>query len=113
MKRDKTKMSRLVADVGRCEFCGSTRGLEAHHIVPIVCGGDNSDENLIVCCVKCHAILTPRSILTKAGIENARKETEYEKLRRLFFKRVNDEEPTTASECIEIFNDVMTGLLSV
>ena len=60
-------MTRVVEDAGMCELCGSKRGLEAHHIIPVVCGGDDSDENLICVCQSCHARLTPRRVLTKLG----------------------------------------------
>ena len=63
-------MDKVVEEAGRCELCGSRRGLEAHHIIPIVCGGDDSYDNLICVCQCCHARLTPRRILTKLGIKN-------------------------------------------
>lgn len=62
-------MDKVVKEAGRCELCGSRRGLEAHHIIPVVCGGDDSYDNLICVCQCCHARLTPRSILTKFGIK--------------------------------------------
>ena len=71
--REHTKMmTQVVEDAGRCELCGSKRGLEAHHIIPVVCGGDDSDENLICICQCCHARLSPRRVLTKLGIKKAK-----------------------------------------
>lgn len=61
-------MDKVVEEAGRCELCGSRRGLEAHHIIPVVCGGDDSEDNLICVCQCCHARLTPRRILTRLGI---------------------------------------------
>lgn len=63
-------MDKVVEEAGRCELCGSVRGLEAHHIIPVVCGGDDSVDNLICVCQCCHALLTPRKLLTKLGIRN-------------------------------------------
>ena len=68
-----TIMTKVVEDAGRCELCGSRRGLEAHHIIPVVCGGADSDDNLICVCQCCHARLTPRSLLTKIGKDNVRR----------------------------------------
>lgn len=62
----------LLENVGKCELCGSSRGLELHHIVPVVCGGSDSPENLILVCKKCHALLTPKSELTKIGLKKAK-----------------------------------------
>lgn len=57
--------------IKRCELCGSKKVLEAHHIIPVVCGGSDNDENLIAICSACHSKLTPRSELTKYGIQLA------------------------------------------
>lgn len=65
-------MTKVVEEAGRCELCGSTRGLEAHHIIPIVCGGNDSERNLICVCQSCHARLTPRAELLKYGREKSR-----------------------------------------
>lgn len=68
-KRKQSPTMRMVANTNSCcELCGSVKGLEVHHIIPIVCGGDDSVDNLICVCRKCHALLTPRSVLTKIGI---------------------------------------------
>ena len=61
-------MDKVVEEAGKCELCGSKRGLEAHHIIPVVCGGDDSEDNLICVCQCCHARLTPRAILVRLGI---------------------------------------------
>jgi 5-methylcytosine-specific restriction endonuclease McrA len=71
-KRRSDIQKRIVKEVGRCELCGSKRGLEAHHIVPVVCGGEDVDENLICVCSACHARLTPRAYLCKIGKEKKR-----------------------------------------
>jgi hypothetical protein len=54
---------RLIAARGRCcEICGvpgSERQLQVHHRRPILRGGDDSDENLLVLCFACHHHLQP------------------------------------------------------
>jgi 5-methylcytosine-specific restriction endonuclease McrA len=38
----------------QCQRCGSTRQLEAHHIVPISAGGSDDPANGITLCKDCH-----------------------------------------------------------
>ncbi len=61
----------------RCELCGSMRNLEVHHIIPLVVEIEdidlNCEENLIVVCKKCHALLTPHRLLTKIGQKKIQK----------------------------------------
>lgn len=38
----------------QCRLCGSTQGLDVHHIVPIMSGGTNERWNLMTLCVACH-----------------------------------------------------------
>ena len=73
MQRHQTPlMKMLLKETDKCELCGSRRGLEVHHIIPVSFGGPEDDaDNLIVVCVSCHSRLTPRKILTKSGIEKA------------------------------------------
>lgn len=87
--REHTKMmTQVVEDAGRCELCGSKRGLEAHHIIPVVCGGDDSDENLICVCQMCHARLTPRRVLTKLGIKKAKTRSEKQRWKVELYDRI-------------------------
>ena len=74
MKRKQTViMKQLLHETDKCELCGSRRGLEAHHIIPVSFGGPEDDiDNLIVICVSCHTRLTPKKLLTKKGIEKAK-----------------------------------------
>jgi hypothetical protein len=41
-----------------CELCGKSRKeatrLDAHHIVPVLAGGTNTQENLMCVCAECH-----------------------------------------------------------
>lgn len=62
----------LLQEHSCCELCGNKRNLEVHHIIPVVCGGSDCVDNLIVICSVCHAKLTPRKELTKIGLQNAR-----------------------------------------
>lgn len=39
---------------GRCERCGSTDGVEAHHRVPVAHGGTHSPSNGKALCWTCH-----------------------------------------------------------
>lgn len=69
-------MNLLKKETGKCNLCGSCIGLEVHHIIPVSLGGEDSKENEICLCKKCHALLTPTSILTKAALQNKKKENE-------------------------------------
>ena len=37
-----------------CYNCGSSEGIELHHIVPLRCGGTNNISNIAVLCHRCH-----------------------------------------------------------
>lgn len=41
-------------DGWRCQACGSTSGLEVHHIQRRSQMGDDSEANLITLCLQCH-----------------------------------------------------------
>lgn len=74
-QRIPSKMRKLLLSKHNCcEKCGSTIGLEIHHKKPLILGGNNEEENLIVLCAKCHieAHIMDRSELTKIGLEKAR-----------------------------------------
>jgi 5-methylcytosine-specific restriction endonuclease McrA len=47
----------LQRDGWRCQFCGSMRHLQVHHIQFRSHSGSDSEENLITLCVDCHAQL--------------------------------------------------------
>ena len=44
----------LKRDGWRCQSCGSSAGLEVHHIAPRSKLGDDVEENLITLCWHCH-----------------------------------------------------------
>lgn len=71
---------RLLEECNRCELCGGRRNLEVHHIIPKSCENDYIDldieDNLIVLCGRCHAMLTPRSVLCKYGISRTKERNE-------------------------------------
>lgn len=71
------KMRRqILKEFDKCEICGGKRNLEVHHIIPKVCENDSIDldveDNLIVLCGKCHAMLTPRNVLCKYGLSKVK-----------------------------------------
>ena len=71
MRRKRTTaMIKTVELSGKCELCGNTENLEAHHIIPVAYGGPETEDNLICVCQACHKKLTPTSILVKKGHEN-------------------------------------------
>jgi len=59
----------------KCECCGSDRGLQVHHLIPVACGGPDTYDNLRTLCERCHAILTPSNLLIKFGMR--RKNAQY------------------------------------
>jgi len=52
----------IAARGGACEVCGVTaaeRVLQVHHLLPVLRGGDDGDDNLQVLCFACHHHLQP------------------------------------------------------
>ena len=109
MKRDHAAMQKVVEEAGRCELCGSKRGLEAHHIIPLVCGGNNEDYNLICVCQCCHARLTPRAYLTKIGRDKAFN-SQAEKIRHEFYERTH-ERAQNIDDIFDIFDEVIEEVM--
>lgn len=77
MKRIYSKEFKKIRDdriqnVGRCELCGSTQALELHHIIPVMFGGEDSEDNLLLVCTGCHARLTPKQTLIKLAMNTPR-----------------------------------------
>ena len=50
----------LRRDGGRCQRCGSTQKLAAHHVVPRSAGGSDTPSNLRTICSTCHDVLHGR-----------------------------------------------------
>lgn len=44
---------------GLCVVCGKNKAYCQHHIVPLIKGGNNSDNNLIAICRSCHTKIHP------------------------------------------------------
>ena len=82
----------FINSIGRCELCGSTRNLQLHHLIPLICGNDNIDldveDNWLVVCSSCHDKLTPTNILTRFGISKV-KESSNKKVMD-FYSELND-----------------------
>lgn len=52
----------IAARGGACEVCGASaaeRVLQVHHVLPVLRGGDDREENLQVLCFACHHHLQP------------------------------------------------------
>ena len=72
MKRHQTTaMVEVMNNNTKCELCGSPRDLQAHHIIPVICGGPDTIENILCVCRKCHVLLTPTSLLTKIALSKS------------------------------------------
>lgn len=53
----KMKSDVLMRDDLTCQYCGTQKPaaeLVVDHIVPVIKGGDNSDDNLVACCLRCN-----------------------------------------------------------
>lgn len=49
----------------KCELCGYSLVVEAHHIIPKKDNGKHEVDNLIVLCSNCHALITRKVLLLK------------------------------------------------
>ena len=54
---DRTKVAKWLRDMlpKKCMNCGSTTSLQYHHIVPVICGGNEVPTNIAVLCSSCHS----------------------------------------------------------
>ena len=84
----------FVARIGRRELCGSTRNLECHHIIPLAVAPDDLDldvpDNWLCVCGRCHNALTPRSLLTKMGLHQLRRDMKDKQKVERFYLRLDD-----------------------
>ena len=48
----------MITPDSHCGKCGSKDNLEIHHMLPVVLGGDNIDDNLLILCRDCHQKVT-------------------------------------------------------
>ena len=52
----------FIRDKYECQYCGSKEELEVDHIVPLINGGTNEDDNLITACHKCNTLKSDKSL---------------------------------------------------
>lgn len=45
---------KIIERDGKCLKCGNTENLHVHHVIPYSKTKDNSEENLVTLCIKCH-----------------------------------------------------------
>lgn len=94
----------------RCELCGSPKKLEIHHIIPLCAGGEDSLNNWICICGCCHSKLTPKSLLSKAGINRTKAQNVLIEIYNEFYKRIGEmcesEGFVDAVDCMDIFDEV-------
>ncbi|MFA4826029.1 MAG: HNH endonuclease signature motif containing protein [Methanoregula sp.] len=57
-KRYALRKMRKTIQESQCEICAGTLNLEGHHIKPIIQGGADSSENIMILCSNCHKIIT-------------------------------------------------------
>ncbi len=93
--------------ITRCELCGMKKGLEVHHILPRVCGGDDSYDNMIAVCVKCHALLTPRRLLTKIGMFEDSVGVRFHDFWKKIDDMIGDSDDPCAVSVAEILDEVL------
>lgn len=109
-----SEKQKFIDEIGRCELCGSRRNLQLHHMIPLVCENEFIDldveDNWLCVCSACHAKLTPKNLLCKYGISNAKKNND-KILKRSKFLNAIDVELSDGiilrpSEIIDIFMEV-------
>lgn len=42
-------------DAYRCRYCGAHRNLTIDHVMPVISGGTDADDNLVTCCKSCNS----------------------------------------------------------
>ena len=105
---DEEFRKQMMAKYKVCELCGGKRGLEVHHLIPKVCElkshNLDTEDNCIVVCTKCHAMLTPRKELQKYGIEKAKYFT---RLLGEFYERIGkNEDCVNAVDVCDLVDDL-------
>ena len=59
---DSIKLKVLERDNYECQTCLCNYGLEIHHIIPRILGGNHDESNLITLCASCHRAIETRDI---------------------------------------------------
>ena len=53
-----------------CVFCGSTDQLKTDHLIPKSRGGSDSDDNLVLSCIKCNSSRNNKGIFQWLGLKD-------------------------------------------
>jgi len=69
----------------RCELCGYSMTVDAHHIIPKHEGGPHEINNLMIICPNCHALITRRIFMLKNRVEIAKVRKNILKLIKSFY----------------------------
>ena len=111
-------MREYIAEHPVCELCGSRKGVECHHVLPMCMEmyGVNFDveDNYLSVCRKCHALLTPRSLLAKIGNERLRWDGNVPlQIRWRFYdtigKMLDNGEYVDSDTLFDVFDEVIDG----
>jgi len=62
---DDIKTQILTRDGGKCCYCGYSKNIEIHHVIPQKLNGSNSKYNLVCTCSKCNKEIGSNIILPK------------------------------------------------
>jgi len=89
----------------KCELCGEYKHLELHHIIPIVCGGDDEIDNWIAICTTCHTKLTPKSQLTKIGIRKRKEKNMVVDFVTNVYKRIDQDDSCNVIDICDILDN--------
>ena len=89
----------------RCVLCGIRYATEIHHIIPACAGGDNSEDYLIPVCTACHAVLTPKSLLSRIGLRNNDRMNDVYALFVRFWEMCEEQQPAGGSDVLAIFRE--------
>ena len=104
------KKDDFIAEIGKCELCGSRRNLELHHCIPMVCANEwidlDVEDNWIVVCGSCHSKLTPKKLLTKYGMSKAKRRNAELERAYSFYKECDSDDGLTAADILDIFYKV-------
>lgn len=101
------KKDDLIAEIGKCELCGSRRNLELHHCIPMVCENEwidlDVEDNWIVVCGSCHSKLTPRKLLTRYGISKVKQRNAESEKAYSFYTELDKDDGMTAADILDVF----------
>lgn len=56
VRNEQSRVSKYYRNIkSKCDICGiNDQSLELHHIIPVMCGGTNNEDNIQMLCHKCH-----------------------------------------------------------